>query len=119
MKRIAAVGLSAGFAWGVVAISGSIQETEPTLELRLERSTELYERPNAIHEASKTLRAGQTVTAFCYYESATLGVDSISVESSEGKGYAFAWTNNRPNEPQDNFNASPLALKSNLRLCET
>jgi hypothetical protein len=92
--------------------------------VRIEEDTELLSGPNAIGDKNTStvmLEAGRAVTAVCFFESATPGVDSIYVadfSETYAEGYAFVSTKDG-SEITDNFSSSPLELAETLQVCDT
>jgi hypothetical protein len=121
MRRAAGIGAVMAMSLGVGGCGEDAPVRQPYLvTVEATGNVDLYQRPNAIHEPKAgTLRLGQKAIAYCYFESATLGMDSIGLVNLNVEGYAFvAKRDTDSNVLTENFDHTIEELQE-LESCQT
>lgn len=127
-RRATALGLVAIFGGTYAGVHELIYAYEshsfgPGIKVRVANEIETLAHPHDAAHPVSTLHVGQYVQAVCYYESATLGVDSLGLEADGRQQYALTLSVDRtpggadPLRPLYNFGQTPAKLQHELRAC--
>lgn len=90
---------------------------EDATYLEAVRETPVYRLPNETDDQLCVLRVGQRVMAGCYFESATLAVNSVEVTGDQTHGYAFIYSRDDTGAPIDNFDVPAGSLHDDQAAC--
>lgn len=117
MKRLLGIGLAAAVTFGAACGESDSKEG---VEITAVQAVNVYKAPNAIHDPDDlagSLQVGQRALALCYFESATLGADSVQIEDGID-GFPFIYNRDEAGHPVNNFDRSAQELRSSLDLCD-